>query len=143
MGNNKYLMSMAIPMETFLNDFVFANGYERAVDTKTGQVINLRLLDDLSHYDVDDLAFEGVKRAPWSEVTQDAVLRGQILLVRAGSWKHNYGSIIIPYYRPQLVLGDGYAAAMQKDFSQREESMPLPSSYTLRRWKKQGKRNNK
>ena len=66
-------------------------------------------------------------------------MKGQILLVRSSSWKKK-GSMIIPYYRPQLVLGDGFAAAMKKDFNENIESAPLPTSYTLRRMKRSGRK---
>ena len=142
MKNKKdYLMDMAIPMVTFLNDFVFADGSGKytAVNKKTGQRIDLALMEDINHYDLSDLEFDGVKRASWSEVSAESILKGEIILVRAASWKGK-GSMVIPYYRPQLILGDGYAAAMKKDFNEREESQPLPTSYSLRRWKKNGRK---
>ena len=138
-GFKKDYYNYSITMEEFLNNFVFANGLGRAVDVTTGEVLELKVMGDVNHYDIDRLAFEGVVRANWEDVNEDSIRRGQIILVRANSWKGN-GSMLLPYYRPALVLGDGYAAQMQKDFQPQEYSQPLPTSYDIRGWKKSRKR---
>ena len=121
-----------ITMECFLTNFVFPNGYVRAINTVTGEVINFESIGDINHYDIDELAIEGVERASWDETTKDKLLKGEILLVSATSWKGK-GTMIIPYKRPQIVLQDGYACALQKESFENNREIPLPNSYSLRR----------
>lgn len=127
-----------ITMQDFLNNFVFENGLGRAVNTTTGEIIDARTTD-INHYDIDELAFEGVVRLSWDDVSQDKLLKGEILLVQATSWKGK-GHMVIPYKRPQIVLQDGYACALQKEKDTIIESAPLPNSYSLRRTKRKGKK---
>ena len=96
-------------------------------------------MDGLNHYDIAELELDGIRRASWADVTAESILRGQILLVRANSWK-GQGSMLIPYYRPQLVLGNGYACALQKADDYIGEEAPLPTSYDIRAWKRSRKR---
>ena len=128
-----------ITMEDFLINFVFANGLGRAVNTTTGEVINFETAGEINHYDIDELAFEGVVRLSWDDVTHDKLLKGEVLLVQASSWKRK-GHMTIPYKRPQIVLQDGYACALQKEHDDIYESAPLPTSYSLRKSKKRGKK---
>ena len=126
----------SITMEEFLINYVLANGQEYIYDTNNNKV-SLNDLSLLNHYDVSDLNIPGITRASFDEVTLEKLYRGEILLVRSSSWKGR-GSMIIPYYRPQLVNGDLIAANLVKEHDEIIEHK-LPSSYQLRRCKKKGR----
>ena len=126
----------SITMEEFLINFVFPNN-SKAIDRNSGEELILNDISLLNHYDINDLDIEGVSRASFNDVTIDKLYRGEILLVRSTSWKGK-GSLTIPYYRPQLVIGDLVASSMVKEHDLYED-VSLPSSYQLRRIKKKGR----
>lgn len=121
-----------ISMKEFIINYVLPYLYDINYQSESELKDLESKINKMNHYDLDELINDaGIMRVSNNSITQEMLLKGEVILVCASEGYGGRSNQVIAYARPPLVLGNKYSVALNSE-EINYRTCDLPTSEEIR-----------